>query len=147
MAFVGLLKRVFDNESLVGNFNEKNLNCILYAMKYRNNCSRNILEDFMHNLYFYALRSSKNLYNPKNNQNLMGKIIQIEVPQELTERDVKIAIAVELYREGKLTLKQASELAGLCLEDFMKILSEKKVSVINWDEEELKTELKNADSF
>jgi predicted HTH domain antitoxin len=77
----------------------------------------------------------------------MGKIIQIEVPQELTERDVKIAIAVELYREGKLTLKQASELAGLCLEDFMKILSEKKVSVINWDEEELKTELKNADSF
>jgi len=77
----------------------------------------------------------------------MGKIIQIEVPQELTERDVKIAIAVELYREGKLTLKQASELAGLCLEDFMKVLSEKKVSVINWDEEELKTELKNADSF
>ena len=93
------------------------------------------------------LRSSKNLYIPKNNQNLMGKIIQIEVPQELTERDVKIAIAVELYREGKLTLKQASELAGLCLEDFMKVLSEKKVSVINWDEEELKTELKNADSF
>jgi predicted HTH domain antitoxin len=77
----------------------------------------------------------------------MGKIIQIEVPQELTERDVKIAIAVELYREGKLTLKQASELAGLCLEDFMKVLSEKKVSVINWDEEELKAELKNADSF
>lgn len=63
----------------------------------------------------------------------MGKVIQIEVPQEITERDVKIAIAVELYREGKLTLKQASDLAELCVEDFMKILSEKKVSIINWD--------------
>ncbi|WP_083809309.1 UPF0175 family protein [Archaeoglobus veneficus] len=38
-------------------------------------------------------------------------------------------------------------MADLCLEDFMKVLSEKKVSVINWDEEELQKELKNADSF
>ena len=76
----------------------------------------------------------------------MPKIV-IEVPNELPEREVKIAVAVQLYREGKLTLKQASDLADLCLEDFMKVLSEKKVSVINWDEEELQKELKNADSF
>jgi len=76
----------------------------------------------------------------------MPKVV-IEVPDELLERDVKIAIAVQFYRDGKLTLKQASDLANLCLEDFMKVLSEKKVSVINWDEEELQKELKNADSF
>ena len=29
----------------------------------------------------------------------------------------------------------------------MKILSEKKVSVINWDEEELEMEIKNVDNF
>jgi len=76
----------------------------------------------------------------------MPKVV-IEVPDELPEKDVRIAVAVQLYREGKLTLKQASDLADLCLEDFMKILSDKKVSIINWDEEELQKELKNADSF
>ncbi len=76
----------------------------------------------------------------------MPKVV-IEVPEELLERDVKIAIAVQLYREGKLTLKQASDLADLCLEDFMKVLSERKVSVINWGEEELQKELKNANNF
>ena len=55
----------------------------------------------------------------------MPKVV-IEVPDELPEKDVRIAVAVQLYREGKLTLKQASNLADLCLEDFMKVLSDKK---------------------
>ncbi|HDL15353.1 MAG TPA: UPF0175 family protein [Euryarchaeota archaeon] len=62
-------------------------------------------------------------------------------------RDAKLAIAVQLYRDEQLTLKEASDLVDLCLEDFMKVLSEKKVSVISWDEEELQKELKNANSF
>ncbi len=77
----------------------------------------------------------------------MPKQILVEVPDELTERDIKIAIAIQLFKEGKLTMKQASELADLCLEDFMKLLSEKKISVINWDERELQKELGNANSF
>jgi predicted HTH domain antitoxin len=56
-------------------------------------------------------------------------------------------LAVELYRVGRLTLKQASDIAGFCVEDFMRILSWRAVSVINWDMEELKKEMKNADSF
>ncbi len=77
----------------------------------------------------------------------MERTIQIKVPYGLTEEDVKISLAVELYRVGKLTLKQASDLADLCVEDFMMILSKRGVSVINWDEEELQKEMKNADSF
>ena len=77
----------------------------------------------------------------------MERTIQIKVPYGLTEKDVKISLAVELYRVGKLTLKQASDLAGLCVEDFMMILSKRGVSVINWDEEELQKEMKNADNF
>ncbi len=65
----------------------------------------------------------------------MPEQIVIRVPYELPERD------------EKLTLKQASDLADLCLEDFMKVLSEKKVSLINRDEEELQKELENANSF
>ncbi len=77
----------------------------------------------------------------------MPKQVIIEIPDEISERDVRIAIAVQLYRDGRLTLKQASDLADLCVEDFMKVLSEKKVSIINWSEEDLQKELKNADSF
>ncbi len=47
-------------------------------------------------------------------------------------------LAVKLCREARLTLKQAAELAGLCVEDFMKELSRRKVSIINLDEEELR---------
>ena len=75
------------------------------------------------------------------------KQVKIRVPEELSKEEVAIALAVELYREGKLTLKQASDLADFCVEDFMKILGERKVSVINWDVEELEKEMKNANSF
>ncbi len=77
----------------------------------------------------------------------MPEQIVIKVTDELPKRDAKMAIAVQLYRDEKLTLKQASDLVYLCLEDFMKVLSEKKVSVINRDEEELQKELENANSF
>lgn len=73
--------------------------------------------------------------------------LTVDVPVDVSQRDLKIALAVQLYRDGKLTLKQAAELADFCVEDFMKILSEKKVSVISWDKEELEKEIENADSF
>lgn len=50
-----------------------------------------------------------------------------------------ILLAVELYREARLTLKQAAELAGLCVEDFMKELSRRGISIVNWGVEELKS--------
>ena len=75
------------------------------------------------------------------------KELKVRVPKELRKEEVAMALAIELYREGRLTLKQASDLAGFCVEDFMRILSDREVSVINWDEEELEKEMKNANSF
>jgi len=75
------------------------------------------------------------------------KELKVRVPKELRKEEVAMALAIELYREGRLTLKQASDLAGFCVEDFMRILSDRGVSVINWDMEELEKEMKNANSF
>jgi predicted HTH domain antitoxin len=75
------------------------------------------------------------------------KEVEIRVPEELRTGEVVLALAVELYREGRLTLKQAADLGGFCVEDFMKLLSERGFSVINWDVAELEQELKHADSF
>ena len=75
------------------------------------------------------------------------KELKVRVPKELRKEEVAMALAIELYREERLTLKQASDLAGFCVEDFMRILSDRGVSVINWDMEELEKEMKNANSF
>ena len=72
------------------------------------------------------------------------KVLKISVPEyvDVDEYEVRLLLAIELYREDRLTIKQVAELAGLYVEDFMRELSKKKVSIINWDMEELKEELK-----
>jgi len=76
-----------------------------------------------------------------------AKVLKISIPEHIgiDEHEARLLLAVELYREARLTLKQAAEVAGLCVEDFMKELSRRKISIINLDEEELKEELKVAE--
>lgn len=77
------------------------------------------------------------------------KTLKISVPEYvgIDEHEARLLLATELYREGRLTLKQAAELSGLCVEDFMRELSRRKISIINWDKEELKEELRIAEEF
>ena len=78
-----------------------------------------------------------------------ARILKISIPEHiaLDEAEARLLLAVELYREGRLTLKQAAELASLCVEDFMRELSRRKVGIINLDEEELEEELKIAEKL
>ncbi|MCE4608224.1 MAG: UPF0175 family protein [Caldisphaeraceae archaeon] len=75
------------------------------------------------------------------------RILKISVPERIgiDDYEARLLLAIELYREGRLTLKQAAELAGLCVEDFMRELSRRKISIINLDEEELEEELRIAE--
>ena len=73
------------------------------------------------------------------------KIIRLRVPENVSEVEIRLMVAIELYREEKVTLKQAAQLADLYVEDFIKELSRRKVSVVNWPVEELKEELKEVD--
>ncbi len=77
------------------------------------------------------------------------KVLRLTVPDyvELDEYEARLLLAIELYREARLTLKQAAELAGFCVEDFMRELSRRRVSVINLDEEELREELRVAEEL
>ncbi|MEB3755904.1 MAG: UPF0175 family protein [Desulfurococcales archaeon] len=78
-----------------------------------------------------------------------ARVLKISIPEHiaLDEFEARLLLAVELYREGRLTLKQAAELAGLCVEDFMRELSRRKVSIINLDQEELEEELRIAEEL
>lgn len=77
------------------------------------------------------------------------RVLKISVPEHIgiDEYEARLLLAVELYREARLTLKQAAELAGLCVEDFMRELSRRKVSIINLDEGELEEELRVAENI
>ncbi len=72
------------------------------------------------------------------------KVLKISIPEyiDIDKYEASLLLAIELYREGRLTIKQAAELAGLCIEDFMRELSRRRISIINWDTIELKEELK-----
>ena len=77
------------------------------------------------------------------------RVLKISVPEYIgiDEYEARLLLAIELYREGRLTLKQAAELAGLCVEDFMREISRRKISIINLDEEELEEELRIAEEL
>ncbi len=79
----------------------------------------------------------------------MGKIIQIEVPsiileiipEENLKEELKLLVVLELYREGKVLLGKASEVAGINIHEFLYELRRRKIP-INYDEEELREDLK-----
>ena len=48
-------------------------------------------------------------------------MFKVELPADVDKREILIALAVILYKEGKLTLKQAADLAGLSVEDFLRV--------------------------
>ena len=77
--------------------------------------------------------------------------IMVEIPDDLEvilkidkkdiPKAVKLYLAIELYREGKISLGKASEIAGISKEEMMKVLSRKGIP-INYDIEDLKEDIK-----
>ncbi|MBE0517071.1 MAG: UPF0175 family protein [Methanophagales archaeon] len=70
-------------------------------------------------------------------------IKKLEVPLigDINEDEARIALAAELYREGKMTLKQAADTAKLTLWDFLYELGKRKISYTNITVEDLQEEL------
>ena len=71
---------------------------------------------------------------------------RVELPADVDRREVLIALAVLLYKEGKLTLKQAADLAELSVEDFLLELGRRKIPFTNITVEELRNELEHVSS-
>lgn len=62
--------------------------------------------------------------------------------EEVGEEELKLYLAIMLYKERKLSLSQAAEIAGLTLSDFMYELGKHKIGFTNITEEELEEELR-----
>ncbi len=73
----------------------------------------------------------------------MMEIKKLEVPliDWIDEKEAKIALAVELYREGKVTLGHASKIAELTSWDLLYELGKRKISYTNITVEDLHEEI------
>ncbi|NQE06446.1 hypothetical protein C5S32_11305 [ANME-1 cluster archaeon GoMg1] len=69
------------------------------------------------------------------------KILEVPLVGDVNEDEARIALAAELYREGKMTLKQASDTAQLTLWDFLYELGKREVSYTDITVEDLQEEL------
>ena len=71
----------------------------------------------------------------------MTKVVSIEVPGELDEKDVKLAVAIEAFRRGLISVGKAAELAGLPLQAFIR-KRERNIPAYRYDDEEAMKELR-----
>lgn len=72
------------------------------------------------------------------------KTLTIQIPDNLDEKEAKTLLAARLYEKGKLSLGQAAEMAGLSKRTFMEKLADYEVSVFNYPESDLETDIRNA---
>lgn len=63
------------------------------------------------------------------------------------ERELVMILATKLYEQGKLSLGQAAELAGLSKRAFMEVLGDYGVSVFNYSADSLESDLENAKNY
>ena len=74
------------------------------------------------------------------------KTIELELPDELKadNQELKTFLAAKLFEAGRLTMSQAANSAGYTMSEFMDLLKNYNVSVINHPASDIESDVKNA---
>jgi predicted HTH domain antitoxin len=74
------------------------------------------------------------------------KTITLNIPDslEMNNKEVLMIVSTRLYEQGKLSLGQAAELAGLTKRTFAELLFQYNVSLFNFPASDLISDVKNA---
>ncbi len=74
------------------------------------------------------------------------KFLELKLPKalidDISENELKLYLAIMLYKERKISVGQAAKLSGLTLLDFIYELGKHKAAFTNITEEELDEELR-----
>jgi len=74
------------------------------------------------------------------------RFLELKLPKTLiddvSENELKLYLAIMLYKERKISIIQAAKLAGLTLSDFIYELGKHKAAFTNITAEELEEELR-----
>jgi predicted HTH domain antitoxin len=74
------------------------------------------------------------------------KTLTLNVPDslEMSNTDLLMLVASRLYEQGKLSLGQAADLAGLTKRAFTELLNQYHVSIFNFPSTDLSRDVENA---
>ena len=74
------------------------------------------------------------------------KTLTLNVPDSLDvdNRDLAMLVSTKLYEQGKLSLGQAAEVAGLTKRTFAELLGSYGVSIFNFPAQDLSKDVANA---
>lgn len=74
------------------------------------------------------------------------KTLTINIPDSLdvNNRDLAMLVSTQLYEQGKLSLGQAAEVAGLTKRTFAELLGKYNVSIFNFPAQDLSRDVANA---
>jgi predicted HTH domain antitoxin len=74
------------------------------------------------------------------------KTLTLNVPDslEVDNKDLAMLVATTLYEQGKLSLGQAAEVAGLTKRTFAELLGKYGVSIYNFPSQALSNDVSNA---
>lgn len=74
------------------------------------------------------------------------KTLTLEIPDtlDLDNRDIAMLVSTRLYEQGRLSLGQAAEVAGLSKRTFAELLGKYEVSIFNFPASDLSKDVANA---
>ena len=72
--------------------------------------------------------------------------LQLRLPDfvGIDAQELTLILASRLYEQGKLSIGQAAEVAGMPKRAFMELLDRANVSAFNYDADELERDMRNA---
>ena len=74
------------------------------------------------------------------------KTLTLNIPDtvDVNNRDLAMLVSTQLYEQGKLSLGQAAEVAGLTKRTFAELLGSYNVSIFNFPASDLSKDVTNA---
>jgi predicted HTH domain antitoxin len=70
--------------------------------------------------------------------------LQIDIPYEVSDEEARVLLAIGLFREGKISVGKAAEIAGYGRRVFMEILSHRGVPCVEPAANDIEEDLANA---
>jgi len=70
------------------------------------------------------------------------RVVQVKVPEPMSERDVKVAAAIEAFSRGSVSVGKAAEIAEISIQEFLLELRRRAIPAYPYTDKEASKELK-----
>ncbi len=71
----------------------------------------------------------------------MTKVVQVKVPESLSDWDVRLGAAIEAFRKGSISVGKAAEIAEIPIQEFLIELKKRGINAYPYTDKEARKEL------